>query len=136
MNSFNMTEVAISHASYVSRGLSLFSVEYTKQTKSANLISGIVFAGNNDEWHEHRRFTLSTLKDFGMGKSRLQGCIHEEAGKLLEEFGSHKSQPFDPRMFINTHIANIICSMSFGGKFAYTDRRFQGMIRMIDENMK
>jgi len=113
-----------------------FPFEYNKQTTSDNYISGIAVAPNNDEWREHRRFTLSTLKDFGMGKSRLQGCIHDEAAKLLEEFGSHKGQPFDPKMFINTHIANIICSMSFGGKFAYTDRRFQGMIRMIDENMK
>ncbi|WAR19216.1 CP2U1-like protein [Mya arenaria] len=95
---------------------------------------GIVMA-RNEAWKEHRRFTLSTLKDFGMGKSNLEVSIHEEAKHLIDEINAHKEDPFDPKDLLSAHVANIICSISFRGSFKHTDPRFQGMIKMFDENL-
>lgn len=48
---------------------------------------------NGQTWKEQRRFTLATLKNFGLGKKSLDKCIQEEACNLIqaikEENGEH-----------------------------------------------
>lgn len=42
-----------------------------------------------------RRFALSTLKDFGMGKRISESKIIEECRCLIEEFEKHKGDGCD-----------------------------------------
>lgn len=43
------------------------------------------FVSNNEKkWRELRRFTLSTLRDFGMGKSSMSQRVQQEAQHLVE----------------------------------------------------
>lgn len=43
------------------------------------------FVSNNEKkWRELRRFTLSTLRDFGMGKSSMSQKVQQEAQHLVE----------------------------------------------------
>ena len=70
-----------------------------------------------------------------MGKSKLEGKIQSQATVLAEEIGSHGGRPFDPQCIIETHVANIICSMSFGIDFKYTDTRFLKMMDTFQENL-
>lgn len=37
-------------------------------------------------WSEQRRFTLKVLKDFGFGKSSLEGSVKEECSRLIRYF--------------------------------------------------
>jgi hypothetical protein len=78
---------------------------------------------------------LSTLKDFGMGKSKLEGKIQEEAMSLLSQIENFKGDPFDPKDIISTNVGNIICSMLFKGQFSHDDQRFLGMIKLMEENI-
>ena len=91
---------------------------------------------NGPSWKEHRRFTLSTLRDFGMGKSKLEGKMHEEAALLVAEMDAQNEQPFNPSAILSSHVANIICSMSFGMNFKHNDPRFLDMMRRFDENLR
>ncbi|XP_048848272.1 cytochrome P450 2K1-like, partial [Brienomyrus brachyistius] len=50
---------------------------------------GIVFA-NGDSWKEMRRFALSTLRDFGMGKRGIEEKIIEEIHYMTEVFANVK----------------------------------------------
>uniref|UniRef100_A0A3B3BU19 Cytochrome P450 2K1-like n=1 Tax=Oryzias melastigma TaxID=30732 RepID=A0A3B3BU19_ORYME len=68
---------------------------------------GILFA-NGDSWKEMRRFTLSTLRDFGMGKSISEQRIIEECGWLIEEFDQFQGKPFDDTHTISYAVSNVL----------------------------
>ncbi|KAM6471618.1 cytochrome P450 2B4-like isoform 2-T2 [Liasis olivaceus] len=80
--------------------------------------------GDEKKWRELRRFTLSTLRDFGMGKKRMSERVQEEALCLAEEVATTKGQPFDPRRRFTSAVSNVICAVVFGNRFDYKDQTF------------
>ncbi|XP_061086515.1 cytochrome P450 2K3-like [Conger conger] len=82
-----------------------------------------------DSWKEMRRFSLSTLQDFGMGKRGSEEKIIEESWHLIEVFANFKGEPFDTTKPLN--YSNIICSIVYGSRFDYSDPAFQ---KMVDRN--
>ncbi|XP_070793573.1 cytochrome P450 2C20-like isoform X1 [Pituophis catenifer annectens] len=76
------------------------------------------------KWKELRRFTLSTLRDFGMGKKRMSERVQEEALCLVEEIAAKKGQPFDLRRNVASAVSNVICAVVFGNRFDYKDHTF------------
>ncbi|CAI9604787.1 unnamed protein product, partial [Staurois parvus] len=96
---------------------------------------GIVFS-NGEQWKASRRFALSTLRDFGMGKKTIEARIQDELIPLIEHFKSHKEKPFDTNVIMNCAVSNVICSIIFGERFEYNDPTFKKLIRIMDENEK
>ncbi|CAJ0928396.1 unnamed protein product [Ranitomeya imitator] len=96
---------------------------------------GIILS-NGETWKSMRRFTLSTLRDFGMGKKSVEARIQDELMPLIESFRSHNGKPFNTHMVINTAVSNVICSIIFGKRFEYDDPTFQKLINMLDESAK
>ncbi|XP_032757863.1 cytochrome P450 2J3-like [Rattus rattus] len=94
--------------------------------------NGLIMS-NGQTWKEQRRFTMTTLKNFGLGKRSLEQRIQEEADYLVEAIGEEKGQPFDPHLKINSAVSNIICSITFGERFEYEDSQLQELLRLLDE---
>ncbi|XP_070592857.1 cytochrome P450 2C11-like [Erythrolamprus reginae] len=86
------------------------------------------------KWKELRQFTLSTLRDFGMGKKRISERVQEEALCLVEDFVA--GQPFDPRRSCAGAVSNVICAVIFGNRFDYKDPTFIKNQQIMESQMR
>ncbi|KAL8175359.1 UNVERIFIED_CONTAM: hypothetical protein K2H54_020619 [Gekko kuhli] len=93
-----------------------------------------VFFSSGELWRNMRRFTMSSLRDLGMGKKLIEGRMLEELHHLIELIKSFEGQPFKLRSF-NTAPTNITFTLLFGDRFDYTDPTFVTLLRLIDEVM-
>ncbi|XP_078096805.1 cytochrome P450 2K1-like [Mustelus asterias] len=96
---------------------------------------GVIF-GHGESWKQMRRFTLTTLRDFGMGKKTIEDKIIEETEFLIKMFDSYEGQPFNPTIKLNAAVANIICSILFGDRFDYEDERFVRIVTRLNESIQ
>uniref|UniRef100_A0A668AFJ0 Cytochrome P450 2K1-like n=1 Tax=Myripristis murdjan TaxID=586833 RepID=A0A668AFJ0_9TELE len=96
---------------------------------------GILFA-NGESWKEMRRFALTNLRDFGMGKRSAEEKIIEECHHLIQEFTKHDGKAFDTTQPLNYATSNIISSIVYGSRFEYTDPQFKGMVDRANENIR
>ncbi|KAM5237224.1 cytochrome P450 2B4-like [Ctenodactylus gundi] len=91
---------------------------------------GVVFA-NGERWRTLRRFSLATMRDFGMGKRSVEERIQEEAQCVVEELRNSQGSLVDPTFLLQSATANIICSIVFGQRFHYKDPEFLRMLELF-----
>uniref|UniRef100_A0A8C2URY0 Cytochrome P450 n=1 Tax=Chinchilla lanigera TaxID=34839 RepID=A0A8C2URY0_CHILA len=96
---------------------------------------GIVFS-NGNIWKETRRFSLMTLRNFGMGKRSIESRIQEEAHFLVEELRKTQGSPCDPTSILGCATSNVICSIIFQNRFDYNNQNFLAMTKKVNENAK
>ncbi|XP_054854989.1 cytochrome P450 2G1-like [Eublepharis macularius] len=113
-----------------------FSGRKTMPTVERNFHEhGVVFA-NGERWKQLRRFSLTILRNFGMGKKSIEQRIQEEAQFLLEEFRKTDEKPFEPTYFLSRAVSNVICSIVFGDRFDYKDKEFQAMMEIMNNSFR
>ncbi|KAM3930487.1 cytochrome P450 2K1-like [Leptodactylus fuscus] len=95
---------------------------------------GVIFS-HGDNWKVMRKFTLSTLRDFGMGKKSIENKISEECENLMQTFRSHGGKPFDNQAIMNTAVVNIIVSILLDQRFEYDDPIILRLISLVNENI-
>ncbi|XP_066451859.1 cytochrome P450 2F2-like [Eleutherodactylus coqui] len=96
---------------------------------------GIVFS-NGENWKVMRRFTLSTLRHYGMGKKTLKNRIVEEAECLIQKLKSYDGKPFSNITSLNIAVANIIVAILLNKRFEYEDLTILRLMDLVIDNTK
>ncbi|KAM9733082.1 cytochrome P450 2Y3 [Menidia menidia] len=91
---------------------------------------------NGDRWRQLRRFTLTTLRDFGMGRKGMEEWIQEESQHLRDRMSSSKGEAFDPTLLLTRTVSNVICCLVFGQRFNYDDQQFLLLLSNIGEAVR
>ncbi|XP_061047587.1 cytochrome P450 2E1 [Eubalaena glacialis] len=94
---------------------------------------GIIF-NNGPTWQDTRRFSLTTLRDFGMGKQGNEQRIQREAQLLLGALRKTHGQPFDPTFVIGFAPYNVISDILFHKRVDYNDKTALRMLSLFNEN--
>ncbi|KAM8954019.1 cytochrome P450 2K4-like isoform 2-T2 [Pelodytes ibericus] len=97
--------------------------------------TGVVMSRGNN-WKAMRRFTITTLRDFGMGKTSIEHKIMEECNNMINQFESFKGKPFDNAIPVNAAVANIIVSIALGHRMEYDDPVFLRLLNLTNENVR
>ncbi|XP_072050362.1 cytochrome P450 2J1-like [Amphiura filiformis] len=103
--------------------------------KEVGLGDGLIQA-SGEPWKHQRRFTLTTLRSFGVGKRNFEENIAEEAKHLSHEVTLLEGTSFDPQCYLSNATANVICCVVFGQRFEYDDSTFRLLLHSLQEAIK
>ncbi|KAL8173134.1 UNVERIFIED_CONTAM: hypothetical protein K2H54_040512, partial [Gekko kuhli] len=93
---------------------------------------GIAFS-NGENWKVMRRFAITTLRDYGMGKKTIEDKIVEECRFLIQKFESFEGKPFETTTIMSAAVANIIVSILLGKRYEYEDPTFIRLLNVFTE---
>ncbi|MEJ1276407.1 cytochrome P450 family 2 subfamily c polypeptide 50 [Cricetulus griseus] len=96
---------------------------------------GVIFS-NGNTWKEMKRFSLTTLRNLGMGKRSIEDRVQEEAQCLVEELRKTNGLPCDPSFILTCAPCNVICSIVFQNRFDYKDKHVLNLLKYLEENAK
>ncbi|XP_075179729.1 cytochrome P450 2G1-like [Anomaloglossus baeobatrachus] len=91
--------------------------------------NGGLALSNNETWSQLRHFSLTTLKDFGMGKKSLEEPLQEEAKHLVDHFKTLNGQPAYPNKVLTFATSNVIANIVFGTRYSYDDKKWQRFLQ-------
>ncbi|XP_069584414.1 cytochrome P450 2K4-like isoform X1 [Ranitomeya imitator] len=96
---------------------------------------GVVFS-NGENWKVMRRFAISTLRDYGMGRKTIEDKIIEETEYLIQKLKSYEGKPFDNVTGIYAAVTNIIVSILLSKRFDYEDPTILRLMGLVKQNIK
>ncbi|EGT30717.1 hypothetical protein CAEBREN_08589 [Caenorhabditis brenneri] len=88
---------------------------------------------NGHFWSTHRRFALSSFRDFGLGKDLMQEKILLETQETFRKLDQHLGEEQDVPKVLNNAIANVINQVVFGYRFDESREEEFGKLRDLME---
>ncbi|KAJ1108888.1 hypothetical protein NDU88_006258 [Pleurodeles waltl] len=111
-----------------------FSGRHTLKSSEKVIGSYGIVNNNGAEWQTLRRFAITTLRNFGMGKRSMEERVQEEALHLIKVMKNTDGKAFDPMIPLQSAVANVICLVMFGERFDYNDQKFLQILHIIDQH--
>ncbi|XP_018418152.1 PREDICTED: cytochrome P450 2C29-like [Nanorana parkeri] len=91
---------------------------------------------NGPRWRPLRRFTITTLRNSGMGKKTMESRVLEEATYLNQEVAETEGKPFNPLHILASAVGNIISLVLFGEHFDYKDPKLHELMTQISGHIR
>ncbi|KAG9464488.1 hypothetical protein GDO78_019864 [Eleutherodactylus coqui] len=86
-------------------------------------------------WRPLRRFTMASLRNFGMGKTTMEKRALAESKYLIQAVSETGGKPFNPMMSLAMAVGNIISSVLFGEHFDYQDKQLQELLSTTSRHL-
>ncbi|XP_075703743.1 cytochrome P450 2C20-like isoform X1 [Rhinoderma darwinii] len=83
---------------------------------------------DGERWRQLRRFTITSLRNFGMGKMSMEKLVLEESETLIGAVALLGGKPFNPLNLLGCAVGNITSSALLGEHFHYKDPKLQDLI--------
>ncbi|XP_072519864.1 cytochrome P450 2D9-like [Salminus brasiliensis] len=97
---------------------------------------GIVFLDYGPLWKEHRRFSLMTLRNFGLGKQSMEDRILGEIEHLVARLEKSIGGFMNPDTLFHEAASNIIYLVLFGIRYEYGDETLKQYVTSFVESTK
>ncbi|XP_066283978.1 cytochrome P450 2U1-like [Branchiostoma lanceolatum] len=123
-------EALVMKAAHFSDRPALFLTEAISSRK------GIIMRKYGDDWKSFRRFGLSSLRHFGVGKKTLEPSIQQECRRLCQSFKDLGGEPFDASRFLQIAAGNVISGIGLERRFESDDPDYQEQLRRTDVAFK
>ncbi|XP_035676719.1 cytochrome P450 2D28-like [Branchiostoma floridae] len=94
---------------------------------------GLLLEPYTARFKEHKKFTMSALRDFGVGKRSMEGKILEEARALSDVITKKENQSFCISRLLKNTTCNVISSIVFGSRYEYDDVKGKELLQMIEQ---
>uniref|UniRef100_A0AAR2JI90 Cytochrome P450, family 2, subfamily X, polypeptide 9 n=1 Tax=Pygocentrus nattereri TaxID=42514 RepID=A0AAR2JI90_PYGNA len=98
--------------------------------------NGVVFLDYGPAWKEHRRFALTTLRNFGMGKRSMEDRILGETEHIVACLDKSAGGSINPETLFHKAASNIIYLVLYGTRLDYEDKTLQEYFDHYDEVAK
>lgn len=99
---------------------------------SEDSISGVATV-DGTLWRDHRRFILTLLRDYGVGKISIEPRIMEEINSFILELKTLNGKAANIKHTLATSVANNISIMTLGKRFEYRDPTFLKIQSLMEE---
>nr|XP_026238516.1 cytochrome P450 2D15-like [Urocitellus parryii] len=97
---------------------------------------GVIMATYGHAWREQRRFSVSTMRNFGLGKKSLEQWVTKEASCLCTAFANKAGCPFNPMSLLKRAVCNVISSLIYARRFEYDDQRLAKILDLLEDTLK
>ncbi|CAI9619507.1 unnamed protein product, partial [Staurois parvus] len=87
---------------------------------------------NGERWQQVRRFAVTSLRNFGMGKRSMEERIQEESHHLLKAIEDTGGEVFNPLTVLGRAVNNVINLVMFGRRWGYEDESFLKFVSAVN----
>ncbi|XP_042372242.1 cytochrome P450 2D11-like, partial [Plectropomus leopardus] len=98
--------------------------------------AGVILADYTPAWREQRRFGLTTLRNFGLGKESMEQRILGEIRRIEKVLEQSIGKSMNPHMLFHNAASNVICQVLFARQFDYEDELMKFFVDLFHKTSK
>lgn len=91
---------------------------------------------NGHVWEEQRRWNLRKLRDFGFGKTSMEGLIMEEVNEVMDIIKDNREKPLVVDRILDLAVLNALWTLMNGERCAMNDPKIRGILDAHREGLE
>lgn len=92
-----------------------------------------IITTNGAEWEEQRRWSLRKLRDFGFGKTSMEGLIMDEIRETIDRFKESKGEYISIKTAFDLAALNSLWTLLNGERLSQDDPKIRGVLNTLHQ---